>query len=130
MDYHGYCSSWEFQPDSESWSAYVECIKLYFMANNISNSKKVLVFLSLIRAKHYELIRNLLNPTPPKEKSFDVLVKTLKKYFEPTLVVGSKDLNSKQQFMSSFHSRIISHPYWTPTSSSLGFSLFIACCAL
>jgi hypothetical protein len=33
----------EFQPESESWSAYVEQIKLYFSANDIANAKKVLV---------------------------------------------------------------------------------------
>ena len=52
----------EFQPESESWSAYVECIKLYFNANDIANAKKVPVFLSVIGAKNYELLRNLIAP--------------------------------------------------------------------
>ena len=73
----------EFQPDSESWSAYVERIKLYFTANDIANAKKVPVFLSVIGAKHYELLCNLIAPMPAKDKTFDFLVKTLNDHFEP-----------------------------------------------
>ena len=41
----------EFQPDSESWTSYVERIKLYFTTNDIANAKRVPVFLSVIGAK-------------------------------------------------------------------------------
>ena len=77
----------EFKPDSESWTAYVKRIKLYFQANDIANAKKVPVFLSVIGAKHYELLCNLLAPTQPKDKLFDVLVRTLKDHFEPKPIV-------------------------------------------
>ena len=88
----------EFQPDSESWTSYVERIKLYFTANDIASAKRVPVFLSVIGAKHYELLRNLLAPTQPKDKSFDALVKTLKDHYEP------KPISIAERF--HFHRRV------------------------
>ena len=59
----------------------MERFKLYFIANDITNAKKVPVVLSLVGVKNYELLCNLLVPMPPNDKSFDVLIKTLKEHY-------------------------------------------------
>ena len=41
------------------------------------------VFLSATGSKTYSLLRNLLVPTAPREKSFADIVATLKEHFEP-----------------------------------------------
>ena len=74
----------EFQAENE---AYLERVELFFQANDIADGKKVAVFLSVIGGKTYTLLRNLLSPTKPQEKSFDVLAEELKKHFEPKKVV-------------------------------------------
>ena len=77
----------EFCPESESLTAYVERVELFFTANDIAAQKKVPVFLSAVGGTTYGLLRNLLAPTSPKDKSFDEIVKVLKAHFEPKPVV-------------------------------------------
>ena len=77
----------EFEPDNEKVSSYLEQVELYFTANDIAAEKKVVILLSVIGAKTYSLLRDLLAPTNPKEKSFDALVEVLKRHFEPKPLV-------------------------------------------
>ena len=64
-------------------TAYVERTQLFLEANEIAEAKHVAVFLSAIGAKAYALLRNLLAPVSPKEKTFKELVDTLKSHYEP-----------------------------------------------
>jgi len=57
------------------------------VANSIADEKKVAVPLSVIEAKIYTLLRDLLAPTKPQDKSFDELVTTLTTHFEPKPIV-------------------------------------------
>ena len=77
----------EFQPDSELISAYVERIDLFFHANHVPDEKKVSVLLSVIGEKTYALLQSLLAPDLPQTKSFEALVTTLKRHFEPKPLV-------------------------------------------
>ena len=52
----------EFCPEIESIEAYIECVELYFEANNIDTDRQVAVFLSVIGGKNYTLLRHLLSP--------------------------------------------------------------------
>ena len=72
----------EFQPENESISAYLERIELYFSANAVEEGKQVAVFLSVIGAKTYTLLRNLLAPTK-LEASLASLTDAPKNHFEP-----------------------------------------------
>ena len=47
----------EFELGTESISAYLERVQLYFVANDVANEKKVAVLLSVIGSKTYVLIR-------------------------------------------------------------------------
>ena len=89
----------EFNPANDSITAYVERAQLYMEANSVPEDKKVAVFLSAIGGKTYSLLRNLLTPTLPKEKTFEQIVTVLKNHFEPKLleIVEHFNFNRKQQ---------------------------------
>ena len=76
-----------FQPESETISAYLERVDLFFEANEVAADKKVAVFLSVIGGKTYTLLRNLTAPVKPSEKTLEDLRAVLKKHFEPTTIV-------------------------------------------
>lgn len=76
-----------FQPEAEVFSAYLERIELYFEANGIEDAKQVPVFLSLLDAKTYSLLRTLVAPEAPRGKSFKILAELLKNHFEPKPLV-------------------------------------------
>ena len=59
----------EFKPEEESVAAYLEQIELFFVANNIEERKQVTVFLSVVGANTYTLLRDLVFPAKPKESS-------------------------------------------------------------
>ena len=79
----------EFRPDNESIDAYLERIDLYFKANfdEMSDAKKVSIFLSVLGGKTYSILRDLLAPAKPREKSFDELSTELRKHFQPKKIV-------------------------------------------
>ena len=72
-----------FEPEVEKISSYLERVDLYFTANQIADERKVAVFLSVIGAKTYSLVRDLVSPASPKDKSLEHLADILKKHFEP-----------------------------------------------
>ncbi|XP_065902234.1 uncharacterized protein [Dysidea avara] len=76
-----------FQPESEEFSAYLERVELYFEANGIKEDKQVPVFLSLLGAKTYSLLRTLVAPESPRSKSFKTLADLLKDHYEPKPLV-------------------------------------------
>ena len=76
----------EFDQTSDSVLAYIERTQLFFQANEIKAAKHVAVFLTAIGGRTYTLLRNFLAPTLPKDKSFDEIVDTLKKHFEPKVL--------------------------------------------
>ncbi|XP_078253747.1 ER membrane protein complex subunit 2 isoform X1 [Rhinoraja longicauda] len=73
----------EFAPKTESWSAYVERLEQFFEANDIAVEKQVATLLSVMGASTYGLLRNLVQPLKPKDKSYDDIVNILKTHFEP-----------------------------------------------
>ena len=77
----------EFDSTKDSITTYVARVKLFIEANGIDDGRKVAVLLSVIGSKTYDLLRNLLSPTDPKEKTFDELVETLSGHFEPKPIV-------------------------------------------
>ena len=80
----------EFDSTKDSITTYVARVKLFIEANGIDEGRRVPVLLSLIGGKTYDLLRNLLSPTDPKEKTFDELIETLSGHFEPKPIVIAK----------------------------------------
>ena len=79
-----------FNPASESITAYVERVSLYFEVNDIADAKKVSTFLMLMGAQTYNLVRSLVAPTPPKEKTMEQLIAVLEAHFNPKKLVISE----------------------------------------
>ena len=52
---------------------YLEWVQMFFAANGVKTEKQVPVLLSVIGAKTYALLSNLLFPEKPSEKTFHEL---------------------------------------------------------
>ena len=68
----------EFNPDNETIVMYLERMQMFSEVNNVEDAKRVPVLLTAIGAKNYLLLRDLVSPATPREKSLDELVKVLK----------------------------------------------------
>ena len=77
-----------FQQDSDTISAYLERVQIFFNANGIEEDKqKVAIFLNAVGARTYALLRDLLSPAKPADKTFAELQKALTDHFEPKPLV-------------------------------------------
>ena len=79
----------EFDSNCEDWTSYTERLTQYFVANDVDNAaKKRAILLSICGASTYQLIRNLVAPAKPSEKTFDALVKLVKDHLHPPPAVA------------------------------------------
>ena len=80
---HGTMS--EFTPTKEDWTSYTERLQHYFAANDIRSSEKQrAILLTVCGAETYQLIRSLLAPTKPTEKSFSDIINVMSEHYQPT----------------------------------------------
>ena len=77
----------EFNPANETVTAYLERFQLFVEANNIEDDKLVPMLLTVVGSDHYSLLRGLVSPQLPKEKTFDELVSILKKHYDPEPII-------------------------------------------
>ena len=56
---------------------------MFFQANDTADDKQAAVLLSVIGAKTYEVLRNLLAPDPPVGKSYAELAAALTAHYAP-----------------------------------------------
>ena len=75
----------EFNPDTDSFSAYVERVNIFFTVNDIKADKGAAVFINFIGGRVYELLRGLVTPT-----LYDELVALLKEHYESKPLVIAK----------------------------------------
>ena len=74
----------EFDRHKEEWPQYVERLGFFFIANSITTAeKKRAIFLSVVGAATYKVLRNLISPELPSEKSYDELVSVLEQHYNP-----------------------------------------------
>ena len=73
----------EFRPEVEELTTYLERVDLFFTANETPEAKQVPIFLNVVGATTYSLLRSLLAPANPKDKSLADLAAVLKGHFEP-----------------------------------------------
>ena len=76
-----------FDLESDDWVLYTERLDQFFVANAIVNNKKVAVLLTVIGAKAYSLLRNLLAPKNPADTAYADLVKVMKDHLKPKPIV-------------------------------------------
>ena len=78
----------KFDLRTDNWLEYVERIEQYFIANAIdTDEKKRGILLTVIGSETYNLLRNLLSPVKPADKTFTQLVDALKAHLNPTPIV-------------------------------------------
>uniref|UniRef100_A0AAV2JE52 Gag protein n=1 Tax=Knipowitschia caucasica TaxID=637954 RepID=A0AAV2JE52_KNICA len=76
-----------FDSSIEDWSIYVERFDQYCLANGIEDERKVAVLLSLMGAKTYNLLRSLIAPAKPADKTIEEITRTLKNHLNPAPLV-------------------------------------------
>ena len=74
----------EFDGAKEDWSQYEERLGHFFAANGVESAeKKRSIFLSVVGAATYKLLRSLVAPAKPGDKTYEELVKLLGAHFNP-----------------------------------------------
>ena len=73
----------EYVDGKEDIASYIERVELYFAANYVEEDHEVATFLALIGADAYGVLRNLLAPDRPKDKSFVELKELLVAHYSP-----------------------------------------------
>ncbi|XP_064479921.1 uncharacterized protein K02A2.6-like [Ornithodoros turicata] len=81
----------------DEWPSYVERLQAFFEANDVGNDKKRAIFFSSCGQKTYSLLRDLLKPAAPQDKSLDEVLEVLGKHYcpKPSEVVQRFRFNSR-----------------------------------
>ena len=77
----------EFNPDNEIITAYLERFDLFVSVNGIAEEKQTSTLLLVLGLRHYSLIRGLVSPTKPENKTLAQLTDILKKHYDPEPIV-------------------------------------------
>ena len=80
----------EYQAEAESFSTYVERVKIFFAANDVPEDKQLPVFLSVIGAKNFARLCDLMAPEKPQSKTLAQVTEVLEKHFEPKPLVTAE----------------------------------------
>ena len=72
-----------FDTQLETFARYIQRVEIQFAATDVAAAKQKYVFLNSLSRKHYTLLANLVSPADPDTKSFEELVETLSKHFQP-----------------------------------------------
>ena len=65
----------EYCDDKEDFESYTERLSGWLVVNGVTDEQKCSVFLAVIGASTYKLLKSLLAPEKPNTKTFDELVK-------------------------------------------------------
>ncbi|XP_073672002.1 uncharacterized protein [Paramisgurnus dabryanus] len=76
-----------FDEAREQWTTYVERFEHFVQANDISDEKRVSVFLSVMGASTYGLLHSLIAPVKPGTMKYDEIVQALQAHFTPRPIV-------------------------------------------
>ena len=90
----------EFDSDRETWKSYTERLVQYFAANDVDSAeKKRAILLSVCGPATYQLIRNILAPVKPTERSFTDLVDLVEQHKnpKPSVIVQRYNFNTRRQ---------------------------------
>ena len=74
----------QFNEDAEEWPAYCERLMHYFTANDVkTDEKRRAILLSVCGAHIYQLVRSLVSPETPADKTFEEIVKLVRDHLTP-----------------------------------------------
>ena len=79
----------EYDASISEWKDYIEQLEQFFLANDVDDGGKKRAILLSSGSKTYSLIRNLVAPDRPSDKSFDQLVELMEKHVNqiPSIIV-------------------------------------------
>ena len=87
-----------FQLGVEDWDQYTERLEQYYIANEIAAEKNVAVLLTMVGAKTYSLLRDLIAPTKPATKTYEEFVAVIKTNLKPKpLIIASSTVGTKEK---------------------------------
>ena len=90
----------QFDPVVEQWPQHVERFKQFFVVNDITGEEKAVkrraTFLSVVGCSTYNLLRSLIAPAKPTDKTFEQLVEVLSTHYsmKPTEIMQRFRFNS------------------------------------
>ena len=74
-----------FDLKTNNITGYIERVEQYFIADDVTDEKKqTAIFLTVIGNETYSLLRNLLAPESPAEKTVKTLSETLIDHWNPS----------------------------------------------
>lgn len=73
----------EFDPKLQNFESYLERFELFVQANDIKEEKKLPVFLTVIGAEAYEVLKNIVVPASPSEATYVEAKRLLKEHYSP-----------------------------------------------
>ena len=76
-----------FDPHAGDWDTYADRLCMYLEANDVKAAKHVATLLTVIGGPAYKVLRNLVSPDKPKDKTFKELVEVLAAHFSPKPLV-------------------------------------------
>eukprot|EP00731_Ephydatia_muelleri_P017267 Em0010g365a len=85
---------------SEEWSAYCERVLIYLSANAVEDAdRQRAVFLSVCGAQTYQLIRSLVVPAKPSDKTLKELMDLVKEHLQPapSVIMQRFNFNGRMQ---------------------------------
>ncbi|XP_077522693.1 uncharacterized protein LOC144133464 [Amblyomma americanum] len=81
----------EYDPKVQNFDSYLERFEHFVSANEVSEAKKLSVFLTVLGAEAYEVLKNLVVPALPGEKTFAEIKILLKDHYSPqTSVIAER----------------------------------------
>ena len=72
-----------FDPSTDDWNSYIECLKHYFIANEIPEGRQKSTLLAICGPDTFELARNLVQPTKLDDSTYDNIVDKLTGHYSP-----------------------------------------------
>lgn len=73
-----------FDAKSQTWEEYSEVLEQFFVANEIEDEgKQRAILISVVGPQTYSVMRNLLSPVKPSERTYQQLVTMLRNHFNP-----------------------------------------------
>lgn len=74
----------EFDPRTQNFESYLERFELFISANDVKQEKVLPVFLTAIGAETYEVLKSLVVPDTPADKTFAEVKQLLKGHYSPS----------------------------------------------
>ena len=88
----------EYGDDKEDFESYTERLSAWLVVNGVTDEPKSSVFLAVIGASTYKLLKSLLAPEKPNTKTFDELVNVLQRHYKPKpLIIAERFRFYKRQ---------------------------------